>query len=104
MIKGALFDIDNTLFSHRLGRVPKATIKALRKLRAKGIKTGICTSRAIAEMSSIPSYLLDLIDCKIIGTGAITMIDDKYFKSYTLDHEYVKAYVKYFKENGLSYH
>jgi len=104
MIKGALFDIDNTLFSHRLGRVPKATIKALRKLRAKGIKTGICTSRAIAEMSSIPSYLLDLIDCKIIGTGAITMIDDKYFKSYTLDREYVKAYVKYFKENGLSYH
>ena len=104
MIKGTLFDIDNTLFSHRLHRVPKATIRALKKLKEKGIKTGVCTSRAIAEMSSIPSYLLDLIDCKIIGTGAITMIDNQYFKSYTLDQDHVKAYIKYFKENNISYH
>jgi predicted HAD superfamily phosphohydrolase YqeG len=33
--RGIIFDIDNTLFSHRLGRVPKATIKALRKLRQR---------------------------------------------------------------------
>lgn len=104
MIKGALFDIDNTLFSHRLKRVPRATIRALNKLRAKGIKTGICTSRAIAEMNTIPSSLMDLIDCKIIGTGAVTMVDGKYFKSYTLDPAHVEKYINFFHKNNISYH
>ena len=60
MIKGALFDIDDTLYSHELHAVPKATLKALDKLRAKGIKIGICTSRVAAEMLEIPEELLGI--------------------------------------------
>ena len=38
MIKGALFDIDDTLFSHKIKAVPTLTLKAIDKLIEKGIK------------------------------------------------------------------
>lgn len=104
MIKGALFDVDDTLYSHKMNAVPKSTIKALKKLREKGIKIGICTSREVGEMHTFPSELLNLVDCQIISTGAVTFVKDQYFKSYTLDPEDVKKYIKYFKENNISYH
>ena len=103
MIKGALFDIDDTLFSHTLKRVPKATIKALDKLREKGIKIGICTSRVNAEMNNLPEELWSRIDCKILGTGAITMIEDQYYKAYTIDRDLAKKYTDYFHERNINY-
>ena len=103
MIKGALFDIDDTLYSHVLKAVPKATLKALDKLREKGIKTGICTSRVSAEMGNFPDELWNRIDCKILGTGAITMIEDEYYKAYTIDRKLVRRYTDYFREKNISY-
>lgn len=103
MIKGALFDIDDTLYSHELHAVPKATLKALDKLRAKGIKIGICTSRVAAEMMEIPEELLNRIDCKIVGTGATTVVDNEYFKSYTIPLEDARRYTAFFEENHISY-
>ena len=38
MIKGILFDIDDTLFSHETEQVPRQTLKALDKLKEKGYK------------------------------------------------------------------
>ena len=104
MIKGALFDIDDTLYSHKMEAVPKSTLKALKKLRNKGIKIGVCTSREVGEMHSLPKELLDLVDCQIVATGAVTFVKDKYYKSYTLDKEYVNKYIDYFKKNNISYH
>lgn len=104
MIKGALFDIDDTLYSHKIKAVPSLTLKALDKLREKGIKIGVCTSRIVGEMSSFPKELSDRIDCEIMGTGAITLIKDKYYKSYTLKYEDVIRYTEYFKNNNISYH
>ncbi|MBO7698269.1 MAG: HAD-IIB family hydrolase, partial [Erysipelotrichaceae bacterium] len=103
MIRGALFDIDDTLYSHALNRVPKATLKALDKLRDKGIKIGICTSRVNAEMGNFPEELWNRIDCKILGTGAITMIEDQYYKAYTIDTELVRKYTDYFNERHINY-
>jgi len=103
MIKGALFDIDDTLYSHTLNRVPGATLKALDKLKEKGIKIGICTSRVNAEMGSFPEELWNRIDCKVLGTGAITMIEDRYYKAYTIDRELVKKYTDYFNERHINY-
>ena len=104
MIKGALFDIDDTLYSHELDRVPKATLKALDKLRAKGIRIGICTSRIAAEMADLPEELLSRLDCQILGTGATTVVEGKYFKSYSIAMEDAKRYTDYFNEHQISYH
>ena len=103
MIKGALFDVDDTLFSHETEEVPRFTYKALDKLREKGIKIGICTSRVAAEMGFFPKELWDRVDCKIFGTGAITMIEHKYYKAYTIDKQLVHKYIDYFKEHNISY-
>ena len=103
MIKGALFDIDDTLYSHKIKAVPSLTLKALDKLREKGIKIGVCTSRVVAEMQFVPKELLDRIDLEIVGTGSVTIKKDKYYKSYTLDPIYVKKYITYFKEHNISY-
>ena len=103
MIKGALFDIDDTLYSHVLNRVPKATLRALDKLRDKGIRIGIWTSRVNAEMGNFPDELWNRIDCKILGTGAITMIEDQYYKAYTIDKQLARKYTEYFNERHINY-
>ncbi len=104
MIKGALFDIDDTLYSHDIEAVPKATIRALDKLRAKGIKIGVCTSRVAAEMADLPKELWDRIDCKIVGTGATTIVEGEYIKSYLIDPDTARTYVDYFEDHHISYH
>ena len=101
MIKGALFDIDDTLYSHPEKRVPEKNYLLLKKLREKGIKTGVCTSRMIREMVGVPADLLDLIDCKIMGTGSTTMIEGEYYKSYFI--EKAKIYIDYFKKHNIDY-
>ena len=104
MIKGALFDIDDTLYSHIDKNVPPLTIKALKKLKEKNIKIGVCTSRDPGEMAFFPKEFTDMFDCLITSTGAVTFIKDKYFKSYSLDKDSVNQYIDYFKKNNISYY
>lgn len=103
MIKGVLFDIDDTLYSHKLKAIPRKSILLLKKLREKGIKTGICTSRLMIEMDSVPRELLDLIDLKIMGTGSSAFIENRYYKAYSLNKDDVKKYMDYFKKKNISY-
>lgn len=103
MIKGALFDIDDTLYSHKIKAVPSLTLKAIDKLKEKGIKIGICTSRKTSEMISIPQYLIDRLDCQIMDTGAVTMVKDKYYKAYSINKEDAIKYTDYFKQHNISY-
>ena len=104
MIKGILFDIDDTLFSHETDQVPRQTLKALDKLKEKGYKLGVCTSRIAAEMGRFPRDFLDRFDCKIVGTGATTIVEGDYFKSYTIDVNKARAYTNYFEQHDISYH
>ena len=103
MIKGALFDIDDTLYSHKIKAVPSLTLKAIDKLKEKGIKIGICTSRKTSEMVSIPQYLIERLDCQIMDTGAVTMVKDKYYKAYSINKEDAIKYTNYFKQHNISY-
>ena len=54
MVKAIFFDIDGTLFSHKLMEIPSSTKKALDKLRDKGVKTFIATGRHFVEMQALP--------------------------------------------------
>jgi len=103
MYKGVLFDIDDTLYSHKDNEVPKATLKLLDKLKEKNIKIGVCTSRFAGEMNSFPKQLINYIDCKIIGTGSVTMIENEYYKPYFIESEYAKQYFDYFEKHNISY-
>jgi len=54
MIKACFFDVDGTLLSHKTGKVPESTARALAELRANGIKTVICTGRYLEELQKLP--------------------------------------------------
>ena len=103
MIKGALFDIDDTLYSHKMKAVPALTLRALDELKEKGIKIGVCTSRVSAEIYTVPQELLDRVDCFILSTGAVTIARDQYFKAYTLKYEDIKEYIDYFEANNIPF-
>lgn len=53
-IKGAFFDIDGTLISHKDGSVPEDTRLALRKLKEQGIRIFTSTGRHILEFAQLP--------------------------------------------------
>ena len=103
MIKGALFDIDDTLFSHKIKAVPTLTLKAIDKLKEKGLKIGVCTSRRSTEMKGMPKELLDRLDCQIMSTGAVTIVNDEYYKAYSLNKNDAKQYTDYLQEHNISY-
>jgi len=103
MIKGIIFDIDDTLYSHKMKAVPSLTLKALKKLKEKGYKLGVCTSREVIEMESVPSELLELFDCQIMSTGGVAMIKDQYYKAYSIDKENVKEYIKILSDFQVEY-
>lgn len=103
MIKGALFDIDDTLYSHLIHAVPKQTIILLDRLREKGIKTGICTSRTVKEFNDLPQELISRIDCVISASGAVTEARGLYSKTYSIEREYLEKYLDYFHNNNIDY-
>ena len=44
-IKAVITDIDGTLFSHNLKKIPDSAVDAIKKLQAKGIKVFLCSGR-----------------------------------------------------------
>ena len=61
-IKAVFFDVDGTLFSHKLNDVPQSTKRSLKKLHEKGIKTVVVTGRAMEEYSKLPVNQLTFDD------------------------------------------
>ncbi len=53
-IKGAFFDIDGTLISHKDGSVPEDTRRALGMLQERGIRIFTSTGRHILEFPQLP--------------------------------------------------
>ncbi|MBQ6721843.1 MAG: Cof-type HAD-IIB family hydrolase [Clostridia bacterium] len=53
-IKAIFFDVDGTLFSHRLNDVPESTRRALKALRDRGVLTVVATGRHMIEYSQLP--------------------------------------------------
>ncbi len=54
MIRAAFFDVDGTLLSHVTHTVPQSARDSLAALRAKGIKTYLCTGRHVLELDLLP--------------------------------------------------
>lgn len=53
MTKAVFFDIDGTLVSFKTHQVPESTLKAIRKLKEKGIKVFIATGRSFLHIGNI---------------------------------------------------
>lgn len=53
-IKAAFFDVDGTLFSHTLKKVPESTRISLKQLSEKGIQCVLATGRHMLELPLLP--------------------------------------------------
>ncbi len=85
MIKVVFFDVDGTLYSHNTHEVPESTARCVNELRAKGIKTIICTGRHISTFNKLDLRGLKF-DGYIANNGQMCYDKDQNFlKGHELD-------------------
>lgn len=96
------FDIDSTTFDHSIQDVRESTYIALNKLKQKGYKVCINTSRSKEEMYNVPKKLLDMMDCIILLSGAHIIKDGKdIFK--IMDKQEATTLMKFMDNNDITY-
>ena len=96
-IKAVITDIDETLFSHKLKKVPESAIKAIEEMQAKGIKVFLCSGRNFYLIRK--TGILDIIhpDGLITMNGSNAIIDGKIIYRYPIPEDVVDALIKFSK-------
>ena len=75
-------DIDLTLYSPALGKVPDSAVKAIEQARANGSKVFLCTGRSLAEASD---YLEFPVDGFVMASGATCIAEGKCIFDHPID-------------------
>ncbi|MGI6608497.1 MAG: HAD-IIB family hydrolase [Erysipelotrichaceae bacterium] len=104
MIKGIIFDYDKTLYSHELKFVPNLTLKTLRKLKEKGIKLALCTSREQFELKDLDKECVEMMDLIISGNGSTIIKDNEIIERNIIPSSKVKEVINYLNDNQIAYH
>lgn len=96
-IKAVITDIDGTLFSHTLKKVPESAVEAIKKLQQKGIKVFLCSGRNFYLVRK--TGILDIIhpDGLITMNGANVIIGDKIIYRYPIPESEVDSLIKFSK-------
>ena len=101
-IRAAFFDIDGTLLSHRTGRIPDSTIRALMTLHEKGILLFIATGRHFREMQEVKDLLSLPWDGFVTLDGQYCRDrEEAYFKN-PLDRQDVENLIRCTEEMNIS--
>lgn len=72
MIKILFFDLDGTLLSHSLDKIPESSREALKALRARGLRLCLATGRHPLEMAQLPLEGL-VFDARILVNGQLAL-------------------------------
>ena len=100
-VKAAFFDLDGTLLSHTSHSVPQSARESLEKLRAKGIKTYLCTGRHVTELELLP--ISDIYFDGYITLNGHLCLDENKKSVYGLPfpEDTTRALITIFKEHQL---
>ena len=102
-IKAFFFDVDGTLYSHRLHEFSASTMKTLQILKDQGYKIGIATSRCRFEMDNLPEFYRTFpFDAKVFDGGALVMEDDHILAEHPMDPSDMQKVVQFTNERGLA--
>lgn len=102
-IKAVFFDVDSTIYTHRIHDFPMRTKEALKQLKANGIKVGFATSRCRYETSNLPSFFHDFaFDAKIYDGGALVMDDSGVVQESHISTKEIKDLIAYTKKENIS--
>lgn len=88
-IKAFFFDNDSTLFNHSgIGKkILDSTYESIKKLKEKGYKVCMITSRGYDEMYNVSSDFLDLFDDLCLLSGGYIVSHDKQVQLNPLDKQ-----------------
>lgn len=95
-IKALFFDVDSTLYTHRVHDLPASTKDLLIKAKKKGYKVGFATSRCRYETKHLPSFFREYpFDVKIYDGGSLIIEDDKIIQKFGIDSPAVEKLIAY---------
>lgn len=101
-IKVCFFDIDGTIYEHRLHDFPHSTQSALYRLKENGYRIVIATSRCRHEMQHTPSFFRSFPwDAVIYDGGAVMEIDHEVVMEKTIDALDMEKIIKVCNEKQL---
>lgn len=95
MIKAAFFDIDGTLLSFTTHTMPASTVEALKRLRARGIKTVISSGRPTYQL---PRELQEGFDAYVTLNGQLCYDGGGVYRSLPIDKADVHTIVGQVKD------
>lgn len=101
-IKIIFFDVDYTAYDHTHKMIRPLTMYALRKLKEKGIKIVISTSRNMDELKDVNPEFLKLADTISSLAGARTIYQDR-IDNHIIDKKDIEKLIKYFKDKNITY-
>lgn len=101
-IKALFFDVDNTLYTHRIHDFPATTRLALNLLKENGYRIGIATSRCRYEVRNLPSFFREFsFDAAIYDGGALVMGKKEVVTSFPLQQEQVERLIRYCEQRHI---
>lgn len=102
-VKAIFFDMDSTLYLHRIHDIVESSKQTLLKLKANGYKVCIATSRCRSELQNLPSFFREFpFDCIITDGGSLVQCDQTMIKKTYLPTEEVYSILNYAKEQHLT--
>ncbi|MFV0379266.1 MAG: HAD family hydrolase [Anaerorhabdus sp.] len=99
-MKYIFIDIDGTLLSHKLNKVPESALLALKKLKENGHRIFICTGRALATCRDF--YDLD-VDGFVFNAGALVYANKQRIYSNSFSSSESKVIIDLIDKYGLGY-
>ena len=101
-IKALFFDVDNTLYTHRIHDFPATTRQTLNRLKENGYRIGIATSRCRYEVRNLPAFFRDFaFDAAIFDGGALIMGKEETVTSFPLLQEQVERLIRYCEQRHI---
>ena len=99
-MKYIFLDIDGTLFSPALGRIPESALEAIRIARANGSKVFLCTGRCLAGCNQ---YLRMDVDGFVFGAGSMVYAEKKRIYDHPLTKEEENTIKELIHAHGMGY-
>lgn len=101
-IKAIFFDVDGTIYAHRIHDIPQSTRMALTQLKEQGFKLGVSTSRCRFETRHLPSFFHEFpFDANFYDGGALVMEKDQIVMKTPIDPEIVAKVMNICKEEHI---
>ncbi len=96
-IKAVITDIDETLFSHSLKKIPDSAVEAIKALQKKGIKVFLCSGRNLYLIRKLGIFDYITPDGIITMNGANAIIGDQIIYRYPIPEDVIDSLIKFSK-------